>query len=95
MERLDEWITGGRYDESLLDVTCPTCGEVTQVVAETEYGSTTWDREECAKCGAPFPEDVKSEPADDEREPPEREPDEDHLDRLAEREHEGRFDYGP
>lgn len=53
MRGLDAWITGGRFSTSRGRVTCAACGEETLVVTETEYGSTTWEPNECA-CGVEF-----------------------------------------
>ncbi len=63
----DRWATGGRYSREVIAVTCPACGEVTEVLAETEYGATDWSKEECGSCETPFPDDVMWETA----EPPE------------------------
>jgi hypothetical protein len=54
MERLDEWITGGRYEKQLLLVECPGCDVSVPVTAESEYGSTYWTPEECPDCGHVF-----------------------------------------
>lgn len=64
---LDRWITGGRYSAAPGWVTCKSCNERSAVLAETEYGATTWSPEECPKCGAEFSGDETWE--DDE--PPE------------------------
>lgn len=63
----DAWATGGRYSAAPMRVECSACGEWTPVVAETEYGATTWTPEECSNCGEPFDGDERWE--DDE--PPE------------------------
>ena len=54
MNALDRWITGGRHSTAAGIVKCSGCGEWTQVVAETEYGATDWDPEECPDCGHEF-----------------------------------------
>jgi transcription elongation factor Elf1 len=54
MDRLDAWITGGRYTKDLLLVTCPGCEEDTPVTCETEYGMSTWEPMECKWCGRDF-----------------------------------------
>lgn len=54
MDRLDAWITSGRYSKDFLIVDCPECDEATPVTAETEYGSTTWEPMECKWCGHEF-----------------------------------------
>lgn len=55
-DALDRHITGGRYSADQLLVTCGHCGEKTTVVAETDYGMTTWSPEECTnkKCNELF-----------------------------------------
>lgn len=67
---LDRWITGGRYRSEQLRATCEKCGESSAVLAESEYGATTWTPEECPACGTPWSEDTPW--ADDE--PPEPDP---------------------
>jgi hypothetical protein len=69
---LDAHITGGRYSSCPMRVRCAECDEWTAVVAETEYGATTWTPEECGNpnCGAAFEGD--EDWVDDE--PPEPEP---------------------
>lgn len=57
MDRLDNWITGGRYSKSHGYVMCPDCEETTSVTVETEYGASTWEPEECKHCGREFTED--------------------------------------
>jgi len=49
----DAWKTSGRYSSCPMVVFCK-CGESTPVVAETEYGCTTWSPEECSSCGEEF-----------------------------------------
>jgi len=73
MRGLDAWITGGRYSEEILDVTCPECEEVTVITATTDYGATEWSKTECDSCHAEFPDDVEY----GEAEPPEPDPYED------------------
>jgi len=71
MRGLDNWITSGRYSESAGYVMCKKCGYETFVVAETEYGATTWTPEECSnkKCLHTFDGDEEWTDA----EPPEQE----------------------
>jgi ribosomal protein S27E len=74
----DRWATGGRYSTDRLWVECPDCEERTAVLAETEYGTTTWTPEECKTCGRAFLGDERWE--DDE--PPEPDDDPDDYDRC-------------
>ena len=55
---LDNWITSGRYHVEYLLVTCNLCGENTIVMAETQYGGTWWNPEECSNCHTFFVDDV-------------------------------------
>ena len=71
MRGYDEWRTSGMYSKSLIDVTCASCGEVTAVTAETEFGATDWTPAECSSCRKEFDDNDAWEDA----EPPEREPD--------------------
>lgn len=50
-DRLDRWITGGRYHSEKLIVRCLHCGESSLVVAESEFGATIWIPENCPECG--------------------------------------------
>jgi len=70
-DALDRWITGGRYHEETLVVTCPDCEETTTVKATTDYGATEWDPAECGSCKREFDGDEQWHEA----EPPEPEPD--------------------
>ena len=54
MDRLDAWITSGRYSKCEMLVTCPECEETTAVTSETEYGMTSWEPAECAHCSRQF-----------------------------------------
>lgn len=75
-DALDRWITGGRYQRAWIDVWCqnPACEtygeEPVSVLAETEYGGTTWSPDECPHCGGELGE-----------EQPEKVEDEENLDR--------------
>jgi ribosomal protein L31 len=53
-DALDRYITGGRFHEEALVVTCSRCGETTNVHATTDYGATDWDPGECGACHASF-----------------------------------------
>lgn len=66
-DALDRWITGGRYEKQALRATCAECGKSSAVLAETEYGATTWTPEECPECHTPWAEDTPWE--DDEPDP--------------------------
>ena len=70
MRNLDAHITSSRYSRAFGLVTCPDCRIGTNVVAETEYGGTTWEPGECRVCGREFSGDEKW--LDDE---PDEEPD--------------------
>jgi len=61
---LDRYITDGRYSKSVGEVTCNACGETTTVTAETEYGATTWEPEECGRCGNEFTDEEMVEAED-------------------------------
>lgn len=56
MRGLDAYITSGRYSKAIGWAQCPKCGNQTMVVAETEYGGTTWEPGECETkgCGHEF-----------------------------------------
>lgn len=62
-DALDRWITGGRYQCAYIEVWCqnPQCKtygiDPIEVLAETEYGGTTWTPEECPQCGGELGED--------------------------------------
>lgn len=67
---LDRHITGGRYSLSHISVICRDCGKKTDVVAETEYGATEWNPQECEHCKTEFTgqeqwEDNTPEPNED------------------------------
>lgn len=66
-DALDRYITGGRYSRENGHVTCRECGEDTIVLAETEYGATTWDPDECKHCGTQWTglEEFGGDPAED------------------------------
>lgn len=62
-EALDRWITSGRYSATYINVwcensECETYGEEPiSVLAESEYGGTTWTPEVCPKCGGELGEE--------------------------------------
>lgn len=71
MDRLDAWITSGRYSSNAGYVICKKCGYETFVISETEYGATEWSPGECSNklCHAEFIGDEEWQDA----EPPEEE----------------------
>lgn len=74
-DALDRWITGGRFREEQILVTCGACGEPTPVTASTDYGATDWDPGQCGSCGRgfdgdeSFQDDEPPEPDGDDRDP--------------------------
>ncbi len=61
-DALDRHITGGRYSATSLLVTCKSCDVITEVLAETDYGFTSWTPAECNGCGRGFdPDEEDSE----------------------------------
>ncbi len=61
-DALDRHITGGRYSATSLLVTCKRCDVITEVLAETDYGFTSWTPAECNGCGRGFdPDEEDSE----------------------------------
>ena len=60
-DRLDRWITGGRYNSQKLIVRCLRCEAHSLVIAESEFGATIWLPEECPICNTPWHEDTSWE----------------------------------
>lgn len=53
-QSLDNYITSGRYSESVEELTCKSCGYKWEVGLFTEYGMTSYKSEEdavCPECG--------------------------------------------
>jgi hypothetical protein len=48
--------------QSLGEVRCRSCWEITWVTATTDLGMTYWQPEECSHCGAPWPADAELDP---------------------------------
>lgn len=68
LKGLDTWLISGRYQWEYLLVTCSHCNEQTVVKAETDYGSTWWEPEECKYCQREFDKNTKFEEHYDPRE---------------------------
>lgn len=47
---LDRHITSGRYSTEMVDFTCDSCGHNFAGTVETEYGTSTFQPEECPAC---------------------------------------------
>ena len=62
-DALDNWITGGRYNSTRIQVWCQNseCDtydeEPIEVFAQTEYGTTWWTPDECPVCGGELEEE--------------------------------------
>lgn len=62
-DALDNWITGGRYNSTRIQVWCQNAEcdtydeEPIEVFAQTEYGTTWWTPDECPVCGGELEEE--------------------------------------
>jgi len=56
---LDNYITGGRYEEAMVDVVCKECEHRFEWRVCYEYGASWYKPEEvkCPKCGADYDEE--------------------------------------
>lgn len=65
LDRLDAWITSGRYSNEPVDFECQECGYEWAGTVESEYGSAEYaPHDECPNCGSDDLDYSPAEPPD-------------------------------